>query len=49
MDTMYVEMSGGAWEGWTYSDGQRVYLLRKYDLSDVEVWARQNHFRIIMV
>lgn len=33
MSTIYRERSGGSWEFWTYSEGQRVFVS--------EAWARR--------
>ena len=48
-DTLYVERSGGQWEGWAYSDRRRVYLIRHYDYDRLLYYARKHHYRILKV
>ena len=47
-DVLYVERSGGRWEAWFYSDGQR-HCYKFYDFSDVERMASRHGMELIVV
>jgi hypothetical protein len=49
MDKLFVERSNGRWEAWTYSDGQRIYVMRTYEYSKVESYAKKYHFDLVNV
>jgi len=49
MDTAYVERANGQWECWTYSDQQRVYLMRGDSLGDIAEWCAGQRFRLVHV
>ena len=46
---MYVERANGRWEAWTYSDGQRIYIMHAYDYGRVEAYAHKHHFKLVCV
>jgi hypothetical protein len=48
-DTLYCERTNGRWEGWTYSDGQRVIMLAAFCKGDVIAYATRKGFRYVEV
>jgi len=48
-DTLYYERSGGKWVSWVYSDGKRYSVKSTYSLSELEAYARKNHYNLLYV
>ena len=46
-DTLYVEMSGGKWVGYVYSDGQRYQVISTYDWERIEKYAKKYGDKIL--
>jgi hypothetical protein len=46
LDTLYVDRSGGLWDGWIDTEeGKRRYQF--YELRDAYRWATQHGYRVI--
>jgi len=48
-DTMYVERANGCFEAWTYSDGERVYVLRQSSMAGVIRFAKMFGYDLVEV
>ena len=48
MEKLYCEKAGGRYEAFTYSDGQRVYVVRG-SIADVFAYARKYDYQVVRV
>jgi len=48
-DTLYCERSGGRWECWAYSDGQRVYVTKCASLGDCRAYADRHQYKLVVL
>lgn len=48
-DTVYIERANGAWEAWTYCDGDRVYLGRFVHWDDFYVTFGSKRYHLVVV
>ena len=48
-DTMYYEHANGRWEGWAYSDGQRIPLVTVACKGDAIAYASRKGYRFVEV
>lgn len=48
-DVLYIDREAGAFVAWTYSDGQKVYVLQHATLKACIIYAQKHHFRAVNV
>ena len=48
-ETMYYQRHGHGFEAWSYSDGDRVWLLHNKSVDEVRAYAQRHGYRLVAV
>ena len=48
-DTLYAERANARYEAWTYSDGNKVQVMKTLDKAKIEAWAKKHGYKLVWV